>query len=49
MLFKEAVAFYCDNQQVKVKVNNMEHKYYIKIQFVLHRKHITSSPQSPTG
>jgi hypothetical protein len=41
MLFRETVAVYCEN--------HMEHTNYINIQFVPHRKHVTSALQSPSG
>jgi hypothetical protein len=46
ILFKEIIAVCCENH--KKHINTLRGQN-IKIQFVPHRKHITSPLQSPTG
>jgi hypothetical protein len=46
MLFRETAAVYCEN---RTEHTNTLWAEYIAIQFVPHRKHITSPVQSPTG
>jgi translation initiation factor IF-1 len=51
MLFAETVAVYCENhtEHINTLCGQNAENLYIRIQFVPHRKHITSPLQSPTG
>jgi hypothetical protein len=51
ILFREVIAVYCENHMEHINTlcaQNVE-TLYIRIQFVPHRKHITSLLQRPTG
>jgi translation initiation factor IF-1 len=51
MLFGETVAVYCENhmEHINALCGQNAETLYIRIQFVPHRKHITSPLQRPTG
>jgi hypothetical protein len=51
MLFRETVAVYCENrtEHIDTLCGQNAEILHIRIQFVPHRKHITSPLQSPTG
>jgi hypothetical protein len=51
MLFGETIAVYCENhtEHVNTLCGQNAETLYIRIQFVPHRKHITSPLQRPTG
>jgi hypothetical protein len=51
MLFWETVAVYCENHTEHINTLCVQNasQYYIQIQSVPHRKHITSPLQGPAG
>jgi hypothetical protein len=51
MLFGEIIAVYCENhmEHINTLFGQNAETLYIRIQFVPHRKHITSPLQRPTG
>jgi hypothetical protein len=51
LLFRETVAVYCENhtEHINTLCGQNAETLYIRIQFLPHRKHITSPLQRPTG